>query len=169
MSKRRKRRPSVNAMLATAGTVVGLIIGVITIVHFVLPKSQQQSTAQISVGDIERNVTFAYYLTRAGSPSGSLSRAMLNRRGVLVVLHYTIQGYKGKSLPLRWTMFDEGGTESDGGTAIVKPGTNADGFDGYVWVHPHGPARYYVVATLVQPNGQITLASKRTPDFAGLS
>jgi hypothetical protein len=144
------------------------VIGIVTIVHYVIPSPQQQSTAEISVADVERNVTFGYYLARAGSPSSSLSRADLNRRGVLVVLHYAIAGYRGKQLPLRWTLFDASGATADGGQAIVRPGTNADGFDGYVWVRPRGPRRYYVVATLVQPNGRITLASKRTSDFAGL-
>ena len=168
------RRPTF-ALVGQTATVVGLAGGLISLLVFFRPGCQPQpapdvSTGQISKAVVERGVTFGYYLDRASAPAGTLSRAQLRQRGVLVVFHYTVQGFKGKGLPLRSQLHDSIGDRIGPPQAsVVKPGTNSDSFDAYVWVQPRGlKRRYFVVATLLQPNGRVAVDSFRTSDFRGL-
>jgi hypothetical protein len=162
------------AAIGQAATVVGLLGGVIGLVFLARPGCQPQapanvSSAEIGDADIEPGVTFRHYLVRASSPAGTLSREQLRKRGVLVVLHYSIQGYRGKGLSLRWNLFEADGEPVADGRLVVKPKTDADAFDGYVWVTPRDPQRsYYVVATLLQPDGQLALDSFKTDEFVGV-
>jgi hypothetical protein len=170
-----KRRFALGGAVGQAATAVGLISGILGLVFIARPGCQPQppanvSSAEITGADLERGVTFGYYLERASSPRGTLSRTLLRSRGVLVVLHYSVQGHRKKRLPLRWRVFDTDGEVVRSGNDVVRPGTDADSFEGYVWVADTNPAkRYYVVATLLQPDGSLALDSFKTEEFAGVA
>lgn len=176
--RRRRTKPLRASVLGSVGglaTLVGLIVGILTLLFIARPGCQPQpppeiSSVEIGDADIAHGVTFRYYLERANSPFGTLSREQLERRGVLVILHYVVEGYKGKALPLRWQLFDSDGAKVDAGDAVIKPGRQKDGIDHPVWVTPADPGRkYHVVATVFEPDGRISLDSFRTDEFGGLA
>jgi hypothetical protein len=159
------------------GVVVAIVGGALGIVFGVLPNCRPTPTpditsAKIEGADLEPGVTFRYYLDRSGSPTGTLSPEQLRKRGTLVVLHLSFQGFAGKHLLLRWQLYDSSGTSvGEPRDDQVTPSRNTDDFDELNWVAPAGASRrFYLVATLWRPGGAYPpLSSYRTRGFPGLA
>src|SRR5207248_4718441 len=124
-----------------AGAVVSLITGLVSLVFVFKPGCQPQSgpdnaSATISDVSVERGITFGQYLQRMDYPAGTLSKTYLDRRGALVQFHFKISGFKGKTLPLETQLINDDTHNLVGGTQkgiSIKPGTNADEDDWFVW------------------------------------
>jgi hypothetical protein len=90
--------------IGKAGTVVGLIGGIVglvfTFVPGLKPGSHGKPTADLQLADVNGHATLREYLNSEGIERGTLSAAALKRLGVLATIHYTSSGLGGKELPL---------------------------------------------------------------------
>jgi hypothetical protein len=170
-----KKKRSPFALVSQAGAVVGLIAAVVGLV-FVFrpgwkPKDVDVGTAAITDVRVLEPVTFGRYLQEQELSAGSLSREQLRKPGVLVSFHYELDGFRGRSLPLRWEL-NNARTNAlvDQDQAVtITPSTNAEGRDWYVWVpKPAARRRYYITVILYQPQKQpVPLKRFDTAPFAG--
>lgn len=161
------------AIVAGLGAIVALVSGAIGLVFLLRPglkpKPPPAHTAvHLSRVSFDRGVSFAQYLARADQPVGGLDRKILRRRGELLTVHFTIIGYEGKRLPLRWHLLDlEDGGQVGTQRAITITGTaEQDEGDWPVWVpSPRRPGRYAIDVELLNPPGKVPLATVRSPTF----
>ena len=168
---------SVIALIAQVGTVVTVVSGIVSLVFVFRPGCQPQpgpdrAAAAISDVTVERGVSFGQYLQRLDYPAGTLSRAYLARKGVLVQFHFKIDGFKGKSLPLQTQLINDDTHDLVGTTArgiSLVPGTNSEEGDWFAWsVVPRSRHHYHVVVAIKQPDGNVDLRAFPTPPFKGL-
>ena len=141
--------------------LVGLVTGVATLLFLFFPGLKpvhvDVGTAAITDVTTQQPVTFRRYLQETETREGSMSRAFLNRPGVLVSFHYQLEGFGGRTIPLRWELnnaktYDL--VDQDQALSIV-PSTNSEGRDWYVWVpQPKSHGRYFITVTLYQPEKQ---------------
>jgi hypothetical protein len=163
-------------LVGQIAAVVSLITGILTLVFMVRPGWQQSAPpdvgkAEISETAVVRPYTFGRYLQRLSLSPGTMSKQQLQRLGALVEFHYEITGFRGKELPLRWELNDVATNElvSEDQAVSIKPATNAEGRDWFVWVPaPRTDRTYYVTVTIYQPKGMVPLRDFRSPDFPGL-
>ena len=170
-----EKKRSVFALVGQAGALVALIGGIVTLV-FVFkpgwkPKEVDVGTATITDVRVLQPVTFKRYLQEQELSTGTLARQQLLKPGVMVAFHYELDGFRGRSIPLRWELNNAKTNELvDQDQAVtITPSTNAEGRDWYVWVpRPTAQRRYYITVTLYQPQKQrVPLKRFDTPPFAG--
>jgi hypothetical protein len=170
------RRPT----LAQAGTIVGLIGGIVGLVFVLKPGWKPTPTpdvGKVEISDVRvrQPVTFKRYLQRIKQPPGTMSREFLLRRGTMIEFHMHIEGFKGKALPLRWELNDAKTEELVGQNESVSltPSTNDEGRKWFVWVPtPRTRGTYYVTVTLYQPRKgkvDVPLQDFDSPEFGGLA
>ncbi len=171
-----KPKRSVSAAIGLAATTVGLVGGIVSLVFVFRPGCQPQAppdraAAAISDVSVERGVTFGEYLRRLDYPRGSMSKDFLGRPGALVQFHFVISGFKGKELPLESQLINDDSHHlvSTTRNISIRPGTNAEEADWFVWTPlPKSRHRYHVVVTIEQPDGNVRLRAFPTPSFRGL-
>jgi hypothetical protein len=176
---RKRQRPQTRrdwfALVGKLTALIGLVSGVVTLVFLFFPGLKpvhvDQGTADISAINVQQPVTFRRFLQEMEEGTGSMSRQFLNRPGLLVSFHYQLDGFKGRNIPLRWELNDAATNDlvdQDQGVTI-KPSTNSEGRDWYVWVpRPDKRRRYYITVTLYQPEkGLVPLKHFDTKPFKG--
>ena len=149
------------ALVGKLTALVGLVTGVATLLFLFFPGLKpvhvDVGTAAITDVKAQQPVTFRRYLQETETPVGSMSRAFLNRPGVLVSFHYQLEGFGGRTIPLRWELNDAKTyrlVDQDQAVSII-PSTNSEGRDWYVWVpQPKSDGRYFITVTLYQPEKQ---------------
>jgi hypothetical protein len=141
--------------------LVGLVTGVVTLLFLFFPGLKpvhvDVGTAAITDVEVRKPVTFHRYLQEEELTKGTMSSAYLNRQGVLVSFHYQLDGFGGREIPLRWELNNAKTNDlvAQDQARSIKPSTNSDGRDGYVWVpQPKRRGRYYITVTLYQPEKQ---------------
>jgi hypothetical protein len=150
------------ALVGRLTALVGLISGVATLLFLFFPGLKpihvDVGTAAITDITVQQPVTFRRFLQEMELGPGTMSRKWLDRPGELVSFHYQLDGFKGRKIPLRWELNNAATNDlvaQDQGVTI-KPSTNSEGRDWYVWV-PQPPVRrsYYITVTLYQPEKQL--------------
>jgi hypothetical protein len=142
--------------------LVGLVTGVVTLLFLFFPGLKpvhvDVGTAAITDVQARQPVTFRRYLQETESEEGSMSRAFLNQPGVLVSFHYQLDGFGGQKIPLRWELNNAKTNDlvAQDQAISIKPTTNSEGRDWYVWVpQPKRRGQYYITVTLYQPEKQL--------------
>jgi hypothetical protein len=150
------------ALVGKLTALVGLVTGVVTLLFLFFPGLKpvhvDVGTAAITDVEVRQPVTFRRYLQEIEKPQGSMSRAFLERPGVLVSFHYQLDGFGGREIPLRSELNNAKTNDlvdQDKAVSII-PSTNSEGRDWYVWVaQPKRQGRYYITVTLYQPEKQL--------------
>jgi hypothetical protein len=153
--------------------LVGLVTGVATLLFLFFPglKPVHVDVGTAAITDVQRllPVTRLRYLQEAELPKGTLSHAALKQPGVLVSFHYQLEGFGGRTIPLRWELNNAKTNDLvDQDQALsITPSTNAEGRDWEVWVpQPKRQGTYYITVTLYQPEKQrVPLKRFNTRDF----
>jgi hypothetical protein len=170
------RVPSVGQTAA----IVGLIGSVVGLLFIFKPGWKPQAppdvgTVEISAVKVRQPVTFKRYLQRLKLSPQGMGRDQLRRRGALIEFHMHIVGFRGKELPLRWELNDAATDDlvTEDESVSIKPSTNAEGRNWFVWVpSPHTTKSYYVTVTLYQPRKgtvDVPLQDFDSPVFKGLA
>jgi hypothetical protein len=155
--------------------LVGLVTGVVTLLFLFFPGLKpvhvDVGTAAITDVQVRKPVTLHRYLQETQSEEGSMSPAFLKQPGVLVSFHYQLEGFGGRTIPLRWELNNAKTNDlvAQDQAISIKPTTNSEGRDWYVWVpQPKPHSRYYITVTLYQPEKQLVpLKHFDTKPFTG--
>jgi hypothetical protein len=178
--RRRKRDPAVDRFanpIVKIGAVAGAIAAVAGLVFLFFPglRPTTHTCPEATEGQI-RNVsvtgaTYADYLGQARIDSAGRSAAVLATPGFIVDYEVTTSGYRGKPLPLRWSLVDAktGITVDDPSlknqlALTITPDRCTYHVGHPIWVRPHATKRYYLELFLYDP-GEIQLDSARSPSF----
>ena len=170
----KKRSPMVyvgqaSAVVALVGTVVGLV--------FVFKPGWKPEpppdvgTLKILESSVRQPVTFGRYLERVRLPAGDLTKAYLQRRGLLIEFDYEASGFRGKRLPIQWELVDAKTNDRVAGddAVAIEPSRNQEAAKWFVWVaQPKPGKRYYVTVTIYQPRKgevDVPLADFDTAEF----
>jgi hypothetical protein len=157
---------------AAAG--VSFAVAVLGLVFLLWPSLKPEPPAAVKeahLSDItvDRHVTFAAYLDRGAYSRMSITRADLRRMGVLIGFAFTIQGYKGRRLPLRWQLIDArtGEQVSQRQDLFIVPEAAADRSTFPIWVRPPSGRRrvFFVEVELRDDRSPAPLDRLRTPPF----
>jgi hypothetical protein len=153
--------------------LVGLVTAVVTLLFLFFPglKPVHVDVGTAAITDVStlQPVTFHRYLQEVEAEEGTMSSAALKQPGVLVSFHYQLEGFGGRTIPLRWELSNaKTNNLVDQDQALsIKPSTNSEGRDWAVWVpQPKRQGKYYITVTLYQPEQQrVALKRFYTKDF----
>ncbi|HKG42673.1 MAG TPA: hypothetical protein VKB10_00340 [Gaiellaceae bacterium] len=166
-------------MLALAGTVIGLISGVVGLVFVFKPdlkpsgKAPKQA-ANLSQLRVEPSAAYREYLARIDISAGPYTARQLARRGALLRFRVAVTGFEGKRLILKWELFDraDGKQINESKATTVTPSTETNEAIWYFWVPlPRRRGKFYAVVELKQEkkNHLLSLDTLETAPFRGLS
>jgi hypothetical protein len=169
-----QRRPSLGQLSA----LVGLVASLVALIFIFKPGWKPQAppnASKATIGDtrVFQPVTFRRYLQRQQLPIGpDLTRAYLDRPGVMVSFHYEITGLRHKKLALRWELSNAITNDlvaAENSAYTLVPSNDDDAGDWSVWVPAPKPgANYYVTVTIYQPQGPpYELKHFDSPTFPG--
>jgi hypothetical protein len=158
------------AQWTSAGVAfLATLLGVVFVLFPALKPTGPPTTKAATLSDaVQEQLNWGQYLDRtAGLSRASYDASALQRRGIYVSFHFSIDGYDGKQLPLRYQLLDAQTGDQLGqssGTLIV-PTARSDSGVWPVWVPlPPGPPKLvYVQLQLYDDTGIVPLDSLRTP------
>jgi hypothetical protein len=173
------KRPTLSALLALAGTIIGLVSGIVGLVFLFNPDLKPsgeaaKQAATLSQLRLRPNVSFREYLARADLPTMGYTDAQLARRGALLRFRVQITGFENERLTLKWELFDAAsGDEIDESQATtITPTTETNEANWPFWVPlPRRAGKVYAVVELKQQKKDYLLAldDLETDPFPGLS
>jgi hypothetical protein len=155
---------------------VGFVATVLGVVFVLWPSLKPEGPAPsrraaVSNVTLERNVAFGQYLDRVKISRASYGPADLARRGVLVEFDYTIEGYKGKRLPLRWQLLDAQSADqvAQSEDLGITAEATTDRGTWPLWVAvPRGATRRFTInIQIYKSGGDVPLSRARTARFPG--
>ena len=98
------------------GAVAGAVAAVLGVIFLALPqfKPDEPCAGQKTRGDlsdviVDSSVTYGGYLTLQQASREGVDREQLRAPGKLITAKVSADGFKGKELPLRWTVVHERG------------------------------------------------------------
>ena len=162
--------------MRTAYKVFGAAIGVVTSVTALVftfapdlrpsgdPPAQSAKLSELRVNP---HASYGQYLARIDQPTGGYQPAQLRRRGALLDFRVRIEGFKGRSLLLKWELFDDvsGDQVNESKAVQITPTnqTNEATWQFFVPIPQKNRAYVAVVELLEQkPTHQLKLASLET-------
>ena len=171
-----KRNPLV--YVGQAGGVVALIASVVGLLFVFKPGWKPEpprdvGTLEIVDSGVRQPVTFGRYLERVRLPPLDMTKAFLQRRGLLIDFAYQAEGFRGKRLPIQWELVDAKTNDRVSGDDAVSitPSTNDEAAKWFVWVPaPAAGRQYYVTVTIYKPRKgdvDVPLADFDTQEFSG--
>jgi hypothetical protein len=173
------RPPSAGAALALAGTIVGLVSGIVGLVFLFKPDLQpsgeaDEQAATLSRLSVKEDASFREYLARVDLPPTGYTETHLARRGALLRFRVRVSGFEGERLVLKWELFDaasgEQVNESKATTLRATRGTNEANW--HFWVPlPRREGSFYAIVELQQQQEHHALAldTLQTDPFPGLA
>ena len=175
-----KRNPALDRLtspIVKIGAVAGAIAAVAGLVFLFFPGLRPTTHAcpEATEGQIrDVSVTggsYADYLGQARIDSAGRTAAQLATRGFILNYDVTASGFRGKTLPLRWSLVSAktGNTVADPSlknqlALTITPDRCTYHVGHPIWVRPHGAQRYYVELFLYDPS-EIQLDSAQSPSF----
>jgi hypothetical protein len=121
---------------------------------------------------VDAEATFGKYLARVDQPATGYTERQLQRRGALLDFRVQIEGFRGKTLLLKWELFDQGGTQINESKAIrITPTNETNEATWQLWVPlPRDQGRYVAFVELIEqkPTHQLKLASLETTELSGV-
>lgn len=178
--RKRKRDPAVDRLanpIVRIGAVAGAIAAVAGLVFLFFPglRPTTHTCPEATEGQI-RNVSvtgarYADYLGQAQIDPAGRSAALLETPGFIVDYEVSASGFRGKALPLRWSLVDAKTQTAVDDPSLknqlaltITPDRCTYHVGHPIWVRPHSATRYYVELFLYDP-GEIQLDSARSPSF----
>jgi hypothetical protein len=178
-SASRWKRPTPGALLALAGTIVGLVSGIVGLVFLFKPDLQPsgeaaKQAATLSQLNMKPNASFREYLARVDLPATAYTEGQLARRGALLRFRVGITGFEGDRLILKWELFDaaSGDQINESRATTISPTTETNEATWHFWVPlPRRAGKLYAVVELKQQKEHHLLAldTLETDPFRGLS
>jgi len=90
--------------------VVGSILAVLALTTWFFPwlsrEPPSETSAEIAQVSRDPNVALRAYLAREGRPTDGYTPSALREAGNVFTVRLELKGLQGRSLPLRWSMFD---------------------------------------------------------------
>jgi hypothetical protein len=185
-SRRRRRRaaasawkrPSAGALLALAGTIIGLVSGIVGLVFLFKPDLKPsvetaKQAATLSRLRMQPNTSFRQYLDRVDLPATPYTKPQLARRGALLQFRVGITGFEGERLTLKWELFEAatGDQINESKATTITPTTETNEATWPFWVPlPKRTGRFYAVVELKQQKEDylLSLDTLQTKPFRGL-
>jgi hypothetical protein len=170
LRERFRSLPRVARAIAGAVGCAATILGVVFVLWPSLKPEAPPTDrgARLSHAQVAPDLTFGEYLDRIEQSRRPYGPAVLGRRGAYVEFDFSVRGYKGKELPLRWQLLDaRTGAQLDHSRALrIEPAVNTDAGSWNVWTPlPPGTRRMYVEIQLYNDAGTVPIGRIRTPDF----
>jgi hypothetical protein len=173
------KRPSPGALLALAGTIVGLVSGIAGLVFLFNPDLQpsgeaEEQAATLSQLRVKPNAAFREYLSREDLPSTGYTTEKLAERGALLQFRVSITGFEGRRLVLKWELFDDASGEQvdESLDRSIRPTTKTNTANQRFFVPlPEKPGTYRAVVELLEQkeNHVLPLDTLETEPFPGLA
>jgi hypothetical protein len=114
-------------------------------------------------------ITRRQYFQRAQLPITGLTADELETKGIFVTFRLSIEGFKGKKLPLRWELINAttGDEVGEAASTIFKPLASRDSASWQEWIPlPVTPRTYVIYVRLYDPSGTVPLAAERSAPIA---
>jgi hypothetical protein len=175
----RWKRPTPSALLALAGTIIGIVSGIVGLVFLFKPDLQPsgeaaKEAATLSQLRMKPNASFREYLARVDLPASAYEERHLDRRGALLRFRVSITGFEGDRLILKWELFEAASGEqiSESKATTITPTTETNEANWHFWVPlPRRAGEFYAVVELKQQKKHHLLAldTLQTDPFSGLS
>ena len=168
--------------LRTAYKVVAAVVGVLssitalvfTFVPDLRPIGEApKQSAELSDLRVDADATFGQYLARLDQPRAGYSEQQLRRRGALLDFRVRIEGFKGRTLLLKWELFDDAdGEQVNESKAIrITPTNQTNEATWQFWVPvPYDRGTYVAIVELIEQKKThlLKLASLETAPLRGL-
>jgi hypothetical protein len=171
----RSLRKVYKAIAASVG-VISSITGLIFVFAPDLKPSPAAPIQSAKLSDlrVDADATFRQYLARIDQSPAGYSAQQLQRRGALLDFRVRIEGFKGRTLLLKWELFDDKtGIERRESKAIQITPTNATNEATWqFWVPlPNDRGRYVAIVELIEQKKShlLKLASLETDMLSGLA
>lgn len=161
-----------------AGAVAGSLAAIAGLVFLFAPGLRPGSNAcpQEKDGQIARVVatggSFADYLDQAGIGHAGRSERELATQGFIVDYDVTTTGYRGKQLPLRWSLVDAKTNRHVSDPSLtnqqaltITPDACTYHVGHPIWVRPPAGARRYYVQLYLYDDRNVQLDSARSSSF----
>jgi hypothetical protein len=171
------KRPSAGALLALAGTIVGLVTGIAGLVFLFKPDLKPspeapEQAATLSQLSVRPDASFREYLARVDLPPTAYTKAQLARRGALLRFRVRITGFEGQRLILKWELFDSKSGEqvNESKATTIRPTAGTNEANWHFWVPlPRREGEFYAVVELQQQQEHHLLAldTVQTDPFRG--
>ena len=169
---------SLKAILGGAAAVIGVVASATALIFTFAPDLQpspapRTQSAGLSELTVDEGATFAQYLARIDQPTEGYTDALLQRRGALLDFRVRIEGFKDRTLVLKWELFNnQSGDQIDESTAIQVEATNETNEATWqFWIPvPDEAGPYFAIVELLEqkPNHRLKLATLRTEDLRGV-
>jgi hypothetical protein len=163
---------SVRTAYKVFGAAIGIVTSVTALVFTFAPDLRPSGdppaqSAKLSELRVNPHASYAQYLARIDQPTGGYQRAQLRRRGALLDFRVRIEGFKGRSLLLKWELFeDASGDQVDESKAVqITPTNQTNEATWQFWVPiPRNNRAHVAVVELLEQktNHQLKLASLET-------
>ena len=159
----RKWLSNLSSGVKTIGGIAGALATVLALVFLLLPNLRPEPTpdegsATFEKPTLEQPVTFGQYLRRVELPQTGYTPEQLQESGVIAAVQLTIKGYRGKSLPLRWYVLDEGThdiVDEQSKRYAFQPDRNMTPLTWPFWVAlPKTPGPFKIVFEIYPPNAK---------------
>jgi hypothetical protein len=170
---------SLRTLFKALAAVIGVLTSVTALVFTFAPDLRPSGdaptqSAKLSELTVDEAATFGQYLARIDQPRTGYTDAALRRRGALLDFRVRIDGFKGRSLLLKWELFEEeSGDELDESTAIqIKPTNQTNESTWQFWVPiPKDGGPYVAIVELIErkKNHLLKLATLRTEELHPIS
>jgi hypothetical protein len=171
-SPRRLRWPSsagkrAVAVVTFATALLGLVTGVLALVDKLQDDPEPERVARLVDVTVEP-LTFGASLARQDLETDGFSAERLACPVAFLNARVATTGYEGARLPVRWQLFS---AEDDLVAASredfeLRPTANRRELDYPLAIPlPDEPGDFYAVVRVIDENGQVALASHRTPEF----
>lgn len=169
---------SLKTILGAVAAVLGVVASATALIFTFAPDLQPSpapatQSAELSELRVDEGATFAQYLARIDQPRDGYTEPLLQRRGALLDFRVRIEGFKDRTLVLKWELFDRAtGDQVDESTAIQVEATNETNeatWQFWIPVPTEGGPFFAIVELLEQKaNHRLKLASLRTEDLAAI-
>jgi hypothetical protein len=166
---------SLKTILGAVAAVLGVVASATALIFTLAPDLQpspapETQSAKLSELTLDEGATFGQYLARIDQPTDGYTKVFLQRRGTLLDFRVRLEGFKGRTLVLKWELFDRGsGDQVDESRAIQVEATNQTNEATWqFWIPmPRTGGPFFAIVDLLEQkaNHQLKLATLRTDDL----
>lgn len=159
------------------GAVVGVVTSITALVFTFAPDLRPSGdpptqSAKLSELRVNPHASYAQYLARIDQPAAGFNQVQLHRRGALLDFRVRIEGFKGRSLLLKWELFDDGSGDqvAESKAVQITPTNETNEATWQFWVPlPRKSRDYVAVVELLEQKKthQLKLASLETEKLRG--
>jgi hypothetical protein len=174
-SRRDERENRLSLRIGIVAAAIGIPVSIATFYYTVFPHGQPcpgNRSGTLASPTVDVGVTYRQFLQLTGQSAGGADKATLDRVGSVIDVPFTADGYKGKTLPLRWSTLTAGGAplsepgQSDQLALEIIPEDCSDRGRRKLWAAWPSSAGRYVVELSWLDDDDAPLDTLRTAPFA---